>query len=82
MISSWLAHHSEKVHIRNALNSIVEVKETDDPTLITGVQIVFDNLGGWFKLYQAAHDEEILATFDMTDSGVVDTRPRNSPSPR
>lgn len=62
-----------QAYIRKAIKTVFEIKVTMDPTLITGVQFVRDKAGGWLKLHQAAYVKEILETFDMTDSGHVDT---------
>ena len=62
-----------KTYIINTLQKTFKITIIHNPTLITAVQVVRDKAGGWLKLHQAAYVKEILATFDMTDSGQVDT---------
>ena len=62
-----------KTYIMNTLQKVFEITVVHNPTLITAVQVVRDKAGGWLKLHQAAYVKEILSTFDMTDSGQVDT---------
>jgi hypothetical protein len=62
-----------KTYIMNTLQKVFEITVVHNPTLITAVQVARDKAGGWLKLHQAAYVKEILSTFDMTDSGQVDT---------
>ena len=41
--------------IKSILKATFEIKVTPNPTLITGVQIVRDEAGGWLKLHQAEY---------------------------